>query len=663
MNLFIRVVLTMCLLSLVSGQALSQDSQPSDDASACLGELDGVQQAIDEEDQGRALVLLDMATESCVASRQALIDSMGEEPLTSGLAALETLWRMEIRHADLLRQMEQCDEARSALARVSGQAPLPSSLEVEFARSAHAALGCGPTPGVPTGGTVSMGPGYMDVTMTGTAVGEVSASTLGSDCWGNIPTNPSYTLEVTTDVSLSVYAYSYSGGDLVLAVTGPGGTFCNDDWDGVDPGMYQYFSAGSYEVYVGEYSMSGMGTDYSLTFSTTSLVTSYVYPTYGSAYLGVGSGRTTLSGSAWGVNDASLTVDAACAGWIGDNPDFQMTVEGTMETWVTVTGAAGTDLTLVIQGPSGTECRDDDSGSDPVFNGELPTGTYNVWVGDKAGASTGASYGIQFSSYDPMTILETEPTDGIATISASSGTSVLSGRTGATIPASDFFGTSCYGSVGTAPSHRLVVEEGGMIEVVSRATYSGDLVIAVSGPDGTHCNDDYDGLNPGIRRWLNPGEYAVYIGPLGTYATEIDFVTTFTWAQGTAPVDLSGLTEGLFGAATIGTEPDTITLSGTSGGPNLASTLDATCTGYITEEPSFILDVTAGTTVAAHVMSEGDTTIAFVGPEGTICNDDYTGLNPGIEQYLAPGHYGVWVGSYSADTASPFMVSFRSYYY
>ena len=202
-----------------------------------------------------------------------------------------------------------------------------------------------------------------------------------------------------------------------------------------------------------------------------------------------------------------------------------------------------------------------------------------------------------------------------------------------------------------------------MVEVISRATYSGDLVIAVTGPAGTFCNDDFEGLNPGIRRWLTAGEYQVYVGPLSSYGVGSEFSTSFSMVAGSAPIDLGARTTGLYGITSIGSGTGATTLSGRSGGMNSADTMDASCRGYITEEPSFIVDVTDATTVSLSIMSEGDTTLVVSGPEGVFCNDDFVGLNPGLEQYLSAGRYGVWVGSYSAGLEHDFMATFRSYYY
>jgi hypothetical protein len=95
-----------------------------------------------------------------------------------------------------------------------------------------------------------------------------------------------------------------------------------------------------------------------------------------------------------------------------------------------------------------------------------------------------------------------------------------------------------------------------------------------------------------------------------------------------------------------------------SGGPNRADAIDPSCRGYITEEPSFVMDVTDYAYITIQALSEDDTTIVMMGPDGIVCNDDYSGLNPGIMQYLSPGRYGIWVGSYSVGEEHPFMISF-----
>ncbi|MBN1944324.1 MAG: hypothetical protein JW797_01555 [Bradymonadales bacterium] len=637
----------------------TQPSTTLDPMAGCLAELDTVQAAIQEEDSGRALVLLDMAQGACMEARRVLIEAATAPTAPDPLAPV-SLWRMEMQRTRLLVQLNRCDDSRRILREVSAQVDLPAELRDEFAQVAHLALACGPRPGEPSGGTLSVTPGFTDIVVAGTTITEQDAYLIGDYCAGAIPTSPNYILEVTEGMQLGITAYSYSGNDLVLVVTDGTITFCNDDWDGLNPGLSEFFPAGTYSIYVGQYSFSGQATDFNLTVSSNALIPSYLSPVYGTVYVGPGYPRSTMSGNIWGVNDASTVFDPSMAGWIASDPDFQLYVEGTGEVWITVSALPTSDLTLIVDGPGGRYYNDDADGHNPGLNAVMTPGTYNVWVGDKAGPGTGVAYGIQFSSYNPMTTLGTEPTFGVATPSVGSAPVQLSGTSQGVLPVSDFFGQSCYGSIPVSPSHKLVVSESGMFEIVARSADSSDLIIAVSGPAGYYCNDDYEGLNPGIRRWLSPGEYLVFVGQLSPSAIATTFTTTFTATGGTPPPDLTAFSTGAFGSVAINTTAQSTTLSGISGGPNNAADLDASCRGYISQQPSYILDVVDYINVSIMVLSEGDTTLVVMGSDGTVyCNDDLVGFNPSLSEYLAPGRYGVWIGSFRTDTSYPFMINFN----
>ncbi|MCB9531703.1 MAG: hypothetical protein H6700_08045 [Myxococcales bacterium] len=71
----------------------------------------------------------------------------------------------------------------------------------------------------------------------------------------------------------------------------------------------------------------------------------------------------------------------------------------------------------------------------------------------------------------------------------------------------------CPGSLPPSPSFTVLVDSEGWAEIGADAVGGGDAVIAVSGPSGVvGCNDDYNGLNPGIYLDLTPGLYAVWVG-------------------------------------------------------------------------------------------------------------------------------------------------------
>jgi len=84
----------------------------------------------------------------------------------------------------------------------------------------------------------------------------------------------------------------------------------------------------------------------------------------------------------------------------------------------------------------------------------------------------------------------------------------------------------CTGYTGVKPNHILVLSsffESLSLQVQSAA----DTALAIQGPGGVWCNDDYDGKNPGIAgQWL-PGTYRIWVS---TYTKNLtpDYVLRIT---------------------------------------------------------------------------------------------------------------------------------------
>lgn len=71
-------------------------------------------------------------------------------------------------------------------------------------------------------------------------------------CVGFIDEQPDHTLTLTeffNYLSLQVE----SSDDTTMVVRGPGGTWCNDDYNGVNPGIAGQWLSGTYQVWVGSY--------------------------------------------------------------------------------------------------------------------------------------------------------------------------------------------------------------------------------------------------------------------------------------------------------------------------------------------------------------------------------------------------------------------------
>lgn len=99
--------------------------------------------------------------------------------------------------------------------------------------------------------------------------------------------------------------------------------------------------------------------------------------------------------------------------------------------------------------------------------------------------------------------------------------------------------------------------------------------------------------------------------------------------------------------------PDPQTATGSAGGPVQASTMSSDCRGYINSAPNHIINATgAFANLRVIVSSSADTTLVIQRADGSfVCNDDFEGLNPGVQGPFGPGQHRVWVGTYNAASA------------
>lgn len=94
---------------------------------------------------------------------------------------------------------------------------------------------------------------------------------------------------------------------------------------------------------------------------------------------------------------------------------------------------------------------------------------------------------------------------------------------------------------------------------------------------------------------------------------------------------------------------------GMAGGPVSAMDLDGSCRGYIPTAPQIQFDVPMTATLVISASSGVDTTMMVVGPDGRVwCNDDTNGLDPQVSDTFSPGHYRVFIGTYSSGNDGPF---------
>jgi hypothetical protein len=85
-----------------------------------------------------------------------------------------------------------------------------------------------------------------------------------------------------------------------------------------------------------------------------------------------------------------------------------------------------------------------------------------------------------------------------------------------------------------------------------------------------------------------------------------------------------------------------------AGGDIDASSFAPGCNGFIADAPDLIFDYSGEASVRIEGSSDADTTMVIEAPDGQIlCNDDFNGLNPGIEtSFGEPGRYAIWIGTF-----------------
>lgn len=248
---------------------------------------------------------------------------------------------------------------------------------------AAAALGLGLTGGTALASEFTLGAGFTPDPQTarGATGGPVDASArFGGECTGSIGRTPDHIINVTSNVDLRLY--TVTDVDSTLVLTGPAGTFCDDDSGDslLDAEINATLTPGRYEVYIGHL---GEGGSYTLTLTENlgggrgdEEVERYRDFTLGAGFTpdpqrGAGLTGGTRNASSYGKN---------CTGMIDTSPDHRLTVTSTVNLRIYV--ESSTDASLVIVGPNRTWCDDDSHGAlDPEINATFAPGEYQIFVG------------------------------------------------------------------------------------------------------------------------------------------------------------------------------------------------------------------------------------------------------------------------------------------
>jgi hypothetical protein len=240
--------------------------------------------------------------------------------------------------------------------------------------------------------------------------------------------------------------------------------------------------------------------------------------------------------------------------------------------------------------------------------------------------------------------------------------------------------SSCRGYAQEAPNH-IVMAQAPMRFLAIMVNTSFDSTLFVQTPDGqVWCNDDTDGLQPRLEISSPPGPIRIWVGAYsatggGPYRLGLSGSPAVRGAQlgmpGTGglgvvvtppPPPRPGLMPAappLYGDVSLrsGFRPDPVMLGGSAGGPIDASTIDPSCRGWLTPQPSHVIQAQTGFRGLRFVgAASHDTTLLVQYPDGRIaCDDDGGGArNPLVQGPTMPGPIRVWVGSYSARGGGPY---------
>jgi SAM-dependent methyltransferase len=159
--------------------------------------------------------------------------------------------------------------------------------------------------------------------------------------------------------------------------------------------------------------------------------------------------------------------------------------------------------------------------------------------------------------------------------------------------------------------------------------------------------------------------YEVFRGKEGELRYRTIYKWIVPWQEETPEPDTEKETHNSnFGTVKLsgGFSPDPHKAKGASGGNNLASALQADCTGWLATTPDHILELsTPFEYLRIFTQSAGDTALVIKMPNGKFrCNDNTHGHNPLLEGSWPIGVYQIWVASDKKDDMHEYEIKFTT---
>lgn len=248
---------------------------------------------------------------------------------------------------------------------------------------------------------------------------------------------------------------------------------------------------------------------------------------HGALVFDAAGGRQPLATAGIQGLEPAASVASHCSGYVDfEAADVTLTLDAQQPT-LSLYAESATDTVIMVLDPAGTwHCNDDSDGVNPAVTlAPARPGDYQVLVGSFSQGAVG-SYQLWASAGPPRwsggvpgpAVLGFDAPPAAGRLLLGEGGNADGERLVLSVSASggdaQEVRSDCRGFIEMARPDALLTLASEEPLVTLYAVSGQDTTLVVRGPDGTiHCNDDYEGLNPGVLLYgAQPGDYAVWVG-------------------------------------------------------------------------------------------------------------------------------------------------------
>jgi len=239
---------------------------------------------------------------------------------------------------------------------------------------------------------------------------------------------------------------------------------------------------------------------------------------------------------------------------------------------------------------------------------------------------------------------------------------VVIGTAEGRLPASQF-SAPCTMSIAGPPEYILALPQG-VRQLAVTAQSSGPAALMIMGEAGAFmCSPPG---SPTIASSFPPGRYAIWVGTMAGQTTP--YRLGFAERPSLSPEEVGSSIAGAWDATSEpirlapGFAPDPLVVSGEVRGTVAASQLDASCVGWIAEQPSYVFELEADLpSLRLLARHNRDTALVVSNGRGdTWCADDVEERFPIIERAFPRGRYRVWIATKVEGGSASYSLAFTT---